>query len=78
MSVTDRAWAATRKGLIELRRRNGSWAIAHTAFLGEPVSMLLPPAEIKGSGTPATGIRPIFIPMLMMKCVMKYIASPIP
>jgi hypothetical protein len=40
---TDRAWAATRKGLFELRRRDGAWAVARHAFLGEPVSMLLPP-----------------------------------
>ena len=41
--MTDRAWAATRKGLFELRRRTGVWQIAHTSFLGDPVSMLLPP-----------------------------------
>jgi hypothetical protein len=40
---TDRAWAATRKGLFELRRRGGSWSIASVSFLGDPVSMLLPP-----------------------------------
>lgn len=39
----DRAWAATRKGLFELRRRAGSWHIGRVSFLGEPVSMLLPP-----------------------------------
>ncbi|MEO5734175.1 MAG: exo-alpha-sialidase [Rubrivivax sp.] len=39
----DRAWAATRKGLIELRHRDGTWQIEQTAFLGEPVTMLLPP-----------------------------------
>lgn len=41
--MTDRAWLATRKGLIELRRSAGRWAIAHTSFLGDPVTMLLPP-----------------------------------
>ncbi len=41
--MSDRAWLATRKGLIELQRRGGRWAIAHTSFLGDPVSMLLPP-----------------------------------
>ncbi len=41
--MTDRAWLATRKGLIELRRSAGAWRIAHTSFLGDPVSMLLPP-----------------------------------
>jgi hypothetical protein len=40
---TDRAWVATRKGLIELRHRGGSWQIEQCSFLGEPVSMLLPP-----------------------------------
>jgi len=41
--MNDRAWVATRKGLFELRRRGGEWAIAGTGFLGEPVSMVLPP-----------------------------------
>ena len=41
--MTDRAWLATRKGLIELRRRAGRWQIAGHAFLGDPVTMLLPP-----------------------------------
>lgn len=35
--MTDRAWVATRKGLIELRRRAGQWQIAGHAFLGDPV-----------------------------------------
>jgi hypothetical protein len=43
MTMSDRAWLATRKGLIELRRRADAWRIEHTAFLGDPVSMLLPP-----------------------------------
>ncbi len=41
--MTDRAWVATRKGLIELRRHAGVWGVHKTSFLGEPVSMLLPP-----------------------------------
>jgi hypothetical protein len=41
--MEHRAWVATRKGLFELTRRAGSWAIARTSFLGEPVSMVLPP-----------------------------------
>ena len=41
--MEQRAWVATRKGLFELRHRAGSWAIAKVSFLGEPVSMLLPP-----------------------------------
>ena len=44
MSTDDRAWVATKKGLFELRRRNKAWAIEHVSFLGEPVSMVLPPA----------------------------------
>jgi hypothetical protein len=44
MSEIDRAWVATRKGLFELRQRHGAWAIAREHFLGEPVTMLLPPA----------------------------------
>ena len=39
----DRAWAATRKGLFELRRADGGWRVERVSFLGEPVSMLLPP-----------------------------------
>ena len=42
--MNDRAWIATRKGLFELRRdRQQAWRIHRTSFLGEPVSMLLPP-----------------------------------
>ena len=43
----QRAWVATRKGLFELRQRSGGWAIERVSFLGEPVSMVLPP---QGSG----------------------------
>lgn len=39
-----RAWIATRKGLFELRRGGaGAWAIERVGFLGEPVTMVLPP-----------------------------------
>ncbi len=41
--MNDRAWVSTRKGLFELRRGGDGWAIAHVSFLGEPVSMVLPP-----------------------------------
>jgi hypothetical protein len=41
--VDDRAWVATRKGLIELRRRAGAWGVERASFVGEPVSMVLPP-----------------------------------
>jgi hypothetical protein len=47
--MSDRAWAATRKGLLELRRGGaGDWRVERVSFLGEPVSMVLPP--IDGSG----------------------------
>jgi hypothetical protein len=42
--MTDRAWVATRKGLFELRRHGATWRIAKVSFLGEPVSMVLPPS----------------------------------
>ena len=41
--MAARAWVATRKGLFEMRQRRGDWAIERVSFLGEPVSMLLPP-----------------------------------
>ncbi|KNZ33727.1 MAG: sialidase [Methylibium sp. NZG] len=46
--MEQRAWVATRKGLFELQRRGGAWAIARVSFLGEPVSMLLPPHAAAG------------------------------
>ena len=46
--MEQRAWVATRKGLFELRQRAGKWAIAEVSFLGEPVSMLLPPQHGTG------------------------------
>src|SRR5690606_17800921 len=42
-TMSHRAWVATRKGLFELRRARGGWEIASVAFLGEPVSAVLPP-----------------------------------
>jgi len=39
--MADRAYVATRKGLFELEKRNGEWAIGGIHFLGEPVSMVL-------------------------------------
>jgi hypothetical protein len=41
--MEDRAWVATRKGLFELQRQASGWAVANVGFLGEPVSMVLPP-----------------------------------
>jgi len=39
--MSDRLFAATRKGLFEFRRNGRGWRIASTAFLGSPVSMTL-------------------------------------
>jgi len=39
--MADRLFAATRKGLFELRRRNGGWDVERVSFLGSPVSMAL-------------------------------------
>jgi len=41
--MDDRAWVATRKGLFELRRGADAWRVARASFVGEPVSMVLPP-----------------------------------
>ncbi len=41
--MEQRAWVATRNGRFELRQRAGAWAIERVSFLGEPVSMVLPP-----------------------------------
>ena len=38
-----RAWVATRKGLFELQPSGAGWRVAGVSFLGEPVSMVLPP-----------------------------------
>jgi hypothetical protein len=44
MRIMDhRAWIATRKGLFELQRTGLAWRITRVSFLGEPVTMLLPP-----------------------------------
>jgi hypothetical protein len=43
--MASRAWAATRKGLFELERGGKAWRIRRVSFLGEPVSMLLPPGS---------------------------------
>lgn len=39
--MSDRLFAATRKGLFEFRRNGSGWRVADTAFLGSPVSMSL-------------------------------------
>jgi hypothetical protein len=46
LSDNQRAWVATRKGLFELRRRAGAWAIERVSFLAEPVTMLLTPGSL--------------------------------
>ncbi len=43
MLSSERAWVATRKGLFELRRARSGWQVANVSFLGDPVTMLLPP-----------------------------------
>ncbi len=40
----ERAWIATKKGLFELRLRGKQWNVERISFLGEPVTMVLPPA----------------------------------
>ena len=40
--MQERALVATRKGLFELARRNGSWITGPASFLGDPVTMTLP------------------------------------
>lgn len=46
--MSDRAWIATRKGLFELRRQSAGWSLGKVSFLGEPVSMVLPPMSATG------------------------------
>jgi len=41
--MSDRLFAATRKGLFEFRRASAAgWSVARTSFMGSPVSMILP------------------------------------
>ena len=40
--MSDRLLIGTRKGLIDVRREREGRRIAQTAFLGDPISMLLP------------------------------------
>ena len=42
-TTPTRAWVATRKGLFELQHEGTAWRIARVSFLGDPVTMLLPP-----------------------------------
>jgi hypothetical protein len=41
--MDQRAWIATRKGLFELQRSGSGWRIVRVSFLGEPVTLMLPP-----------------------------------
>lgn len=60
MNHGDRAWVATRKGLFELRCRAGDWRIERISFLGEPVSMLLPP-QPDGAAGPAWTLQQLWL-----------------
>jgi hypothetical protein len=46
--MSDRLLVGTRKGLFDVRLGGSGWHIANTAFLGDPVSMVLP--EPNGAG----------------------------
>lgn len=48
--MTTSAWVATRKGLFELQPAGdgGAWSIARHSFIGDPVSMVLPPTPGNG------------------------------
>jgi hypothetical protein len=39
--MSDRLFAATRKGLFEFRRNGAGWHVASTHFMGSPVSQML-------------------------------------
>src|SRR5579871_4185643 len=39
--MNDRLLIGTKKGVFELRRKQGEWSIIGTRFLGDPISMLL-------------------------------------
>lgn len=44
--MSEKIYVATRKGLITVARNNGArWQIAHTDFLGDAVTMVLPDAR---------------------------------
>jgi hypothetical protein len=46
LSVSDRLWVATRKGLFRVERgRGGAWAVLGTSFLGDPVTIVLDDAR---------------------------------
>ena len=43
--MAERLYVGTRKGLFEVGRRGGGWAIVDVHFLGDPVSAVLAHAE---------------------------------
>ncbi len=49
--MSHRAWVTTRKGLFELQRRAEAWHVQRVSFLGEPVTMLLPPGPGAAQGS---------------------------
>ena len=49
--MADRMLLATRKGLIQLARKNGGWSIARTSFPGIAVTAALHDAR---DGTPSS------------------------
>jgi hypothetical protein len=40
--MSDTLYVGTRKGLLVYERRDGGWRVVRTAFVGDPVSALLP------------------------------------
>src|SRR4051794_5408871 len=43
--MSDRLYVATRKGLFMLDRKDGRWPLCEPAFLGDPVTAILPDAR---------------------------------
>ncbi len=74
-----RAWVATRKGLFELQRSGQRWRMARNHFLGEPVTLVLPPlpgqpalaalnlghfgVKLHASDDPGAGWREVAVPV---------------
>src|SRR5687768_13903981 len=42
MEMSDRLYVATRKGLFTVVRKSGRWSMQEPAFLGDPVTAVLP------------------------------------
>ena len=40
--MSNSLYVGTRKGLLVYERRDGGWRVARTAFVGDPVSTVLP------------------------------------